>query len=373
MFEFKHIYKAYKKCLKHKKHTKNALKFEQDLVQNICSLEDELKMQTYKIGRSICFLASSPKLREIFAADFRDRVVHHLLVDQLELYYEKKFIYDVYNNRKNKGIHKAVKRAKKFMNRVGHKGYYLQLDIKGFFYNIDKNILFKQIFRDISQSDLKYKDSILYLSNKIIYHDPTKEYIFKGNKATLQNLPSHKTLFKIPKHKGIPIGNLTSQFFANIYLNKFDHFVKRDLKVKYYIRYVDDFVIFDESVERLREVYIKIKQYLYENLHLELRKDVKMQAFKEGLDFLGYIVRPKYTLVRQRVVNNFKYNKALFLDEYENSQAKMDLAKIEIFLSQKASFKGHCSHANSYKLLDKVWHIDDQKYIDLITTKWSTT
>ena len=191
MFSFENIYKAYKDCVKHKRNTLNALSFEVNLVENICNLEEELKSGTYRIGKSICFLASSPKLREIFAADFRDRVVHHLLVNEIEELYEKKFIYDVYNNRKNKGIHGATKRAKSFMNSVGKDGYYLQLDIKGFFYNIDKNILFKQIF-----SDIKTKE-VLYLVNKIIYHDPTKNYIFKGNKKALENLSNHKTLYKV--------------------------------------------------------------------------------------------------------------------------------------------------------------------------------
>ena len=153
MFSFKNIYKAYKACIKHKRGTLNALSFEANLVENICNLEEELNSRTYRIGKSICFLASSPKLREIFAADFRDRVVHHLLVNELEPLYEKKFIYDVYNNRKGKGIHGAIKRAKSFMNSVGSDGYYLQLDIKGFFYNLDKNILFKQMFKDISEVD----------------------------------------------------------------------------------------------------------------------------------------------------------------------------------------------------------------------------
>ena len=132
MFSFKNIYFAYKECKKNKSNTLNVLNFEADLLQNLCNLEDSLKNRTYRIGQSICFLASSPKLREIFAADFKDRVVHHILINEIEPFYEKRFIYDVYNNRKGKGIHNAVKRAKDFMqNQI--EGYYLQLDIKGFF------------------------------------------------------------------------------------------------------------------------------------------------------------------------------------------------------------------------------------------------
>ena len=178
MFSFENIYRAYKDCIKHKRNTLNALEFETDLIENICNLEEELESRTYRIGRSLCFLASSPKLREIFAADFRDRVVHHVLVRELEPLYEKKFIHDVYNNRKGKGIHGAMERAKSFMRSVGDDGYYLQLDIKGFFYNLDKNILFKQMFSDIQkETTLINKKEMLYLLNKIIYHDPTKNYV----------------------------------------------------------------------------------------------------------------------------------------------------------------------------------------------------
>ncbi len=300
MFSFQNIYRAYKDCVKHKRNTFNALNFEANLVENICNLEEELKNKTYHIGKSICFLASSPKLREIFAADFRDRVVHHILVKELEPFYEKKFIYDVYNNRKNKGIHGAIKRAKSFMNGVGKDGYYLQLDIKVFFYNLDKNILFKNLFNDIDKSNIDNKKDILYLANKIIYHDSTKN---------LENLPEHKTLFKLPKHQGLPIGNLASQFFANVYLNKFDHFVKRVLKMKYYIRYVDDFVLFHKSKERLQGCRKEIEIYLKNNLALELRDDTKLKKVTLGLDFLGYIIRPSYMLVRKRVVNNYNIKK----------------------------------------------------------------
>jgi len=125
-------------------------------------------------------LTHSPKLREVFAADFVDRIVHHILVKEIEPFYEPKFIHDVYNNRKNKGIHIAAKRAQSFMNR-DKDGYYLQLDIKGFFYNIDKNILFKRLYADISESDIANKKEILWIANRIIYHNPTRNYVFKGN------------------------------------------------------------------------------------------------------------------------------------------------------------------------------------------------
>ncbi len=398
MFGFKNIYEAYVECRRGKRATANALAFELCLVDRLCELETSLNSRTYRPSRSICFLSSSPKLREIFAADFGDRVVHHLLTPYLQKIFEPKFIYDVYNNRVGKGIHKAVQRAQKFAA-TDNRGYYLQLDIKNFFYSIDKNILFKKLYEGVQKSgyDEETKQKIAWLSNIIIYNDVTKNYIFKGDKYALGALPSHKSLFGAPKHLGLPIGNLTSQFFANLYLNDFDHFVKRELKRKRYIRYVDDFVIFGDDKEELARIKQKIEEYLQVKLKLTLRDDYRLRAVRDGLDFLGYIVRPHYMLVRKRVVNNYKYKKARFLDRYEmylmnNSPEFMRVASggckgrlrpcrldsalpdkacqnqamledIKQFLSVQASFLGHIKHANSHNLKQKVGIIDDEKYI----------
>jgi hypothetical protein len=362
MFTFQNIYKAYTQCRKNKTNTINALKFEQDVLGNLWELYSVVNAKQYTIGKSLCFLTSSPKLREVFASDFRDRVVHHVLVDVLEPLFERKFIYDVYNNRKGRGTHMAVARAKRYMCQTP-KGYYLQLDIKGFFYNLDKQILMDKIKKEVLGSSLDVS-SVLYLAHKIVWHDPTRHYLFKGDKSKLALLPPHKTLFKIPKHKGLPIGNLTSQFFANVYMNDFDNFVKRKLKVKRYIRYVDDFVLFDDSKERLEHLKKEIEQHLAHELHLTLREDTKLKRHTEGLDFLGYIIRPDYTLVRQRVVNNYKKKKALYLNEYERQKGKMSLVEIKAFLSLQASFAGHAKHANSFNLLNKVGEIDEKNPFD---------
>ena len=362
MFTFQNIYKAYTQCRKNKTNTINALKFEQNILENLWELHRVLNANQYSIGKSLCFLTSSPKLREVFASDFRDRVVHHVLVDVLEPLFERKFIHDVYNNRKGRGTHMAVAQAKRYMKQTPH-GYYLQLDIKGFFYNLDKQILMDKIKQEVIGSTLDIS-SVLNLAHKIVWHDPTSHYIFKGDKSKLSLLPTHKTLFKIDKYKGLPIGNLTSQFFANVYMNDFDNYVKRKLKVKRYIRYVDDFVLFDKSKKRLQYFQKEIEQYLKKELYLTLREDTKLKKYTEGLDFLGYIIRPDYMLVRQRVVNNYKKKKALYLKEYERQKGKMNLVEIKAFLSVQASFVGHVQHANSFNLLNKVGQIDEKNPFD---------
>jgi len=176
-------------------------------------------------------------MREIFAADFRDRVVHHLLVGYLEPVYERMFIHDSYACRVGKGVHGGVTRLRSFLDKVTANGtihaWYLKLDIRGFFMNIDKEILYRLVCSKTR------RDSIRWLAARIIFHDCTRDYSFKGQLSLLDMIPPHKTLFKVPQGKGMPIGNLTSQFFANVYMNEFDNYVKRVLKVTHYIRYVD--------------------------------------------------------------------------------------------------------------------------------------
>ncbi len=425
MFEFKEIYRAYLKCRKLKRNTINALTFEQNLLENLCNLETSLNNSSYLPKRLVCFLTSSPKLREVFASDFSDRVVHHIVVPLLEQLYEPKFIYDSYSNRKNRGIHSATKRARHFMR--GSK-YYLQLDIKSFFYSIDKNILFLKLKKEIIKNYNKKVTStqiqmheILNLVYIIIFQDVTKNVIIKANPQMFKNLPPHKTLFKISKDKGLPIGNLTSQFFANVYMNDFDNFIKRKLKSKRYLRYVDDFVLFADSKEELLYFYQEITKYLSKELKLQLRekiyrnpklvsgflghkllrtpnffktflaetsfsfqfkaqnlfwalnqprtsssfqskitKNLILKNNNDGLDFLGYIIRPNYILARKRVVNNYKYKKAKYLQDYERQEGKMSLEEIKKFLSVQASFVGHIKHANSFNLLHKVGKIDEK-------------
>lgn len=368
MFNFKELHQAYLKCRKTKRNTANALKFEMDSITNLCNLETSLNNKTYTPKRSVCFLTTSPKLREVFAADFSDRVVHHLVVPILEQIYEPIFIYDSYSCRKGKGIHNATKRAQKFSK---SSKYYLQLDIKNFFYTIDKQVLFTMLNRQLVRDyEIKVTDTtinlneMLWLLHKIIFHDVTNNAIIKDKKAGLKNIPSHKTLFKIDKSKALPIGNLTSQFFANVYLNGFDNFCKRELKCKKYVRYVDYFVIFDDKKEILMQKKDKIEQYLWDNLKLRLRDEIIRKETNAGLDFLGYIVRPDYTLVRKRVVQNYKRKKAVFLDSYEQQKGKMELEEIKQFLSVQASFLGHIKYANSFNLKKSVGEINESNPFD---------
>lgn len=239
--------------------------------------------------------------------------------------------------------------------------FYLQLDIKNFFYSIDKDRLFEIFKSDLRGMDTADKDELLWLAKTIIYANPTNGCKVMGGGGRSMSLAAHKSLFTLPENKGLPIGNLTSQFFANVYMRKFDEFVQNELEVKEYIRYVDDFVLFHDSKSYLQKCLLEIKEYLARNLALELRQDVKLRANRSGLDFLGYIVRDRYVLVRNRAVKNYKFKKASYLNKYEKKKGKMDKKEIDKFLAVQASFLAHIKWANSYKLRQKVALIDESR------------
>ncbi len=305
LFSFSNLHRCYLKCRARKRNTINALRFEMRLEENLARLERELKTRSYQPARSVCFVVKKPKFREIFAADFRDRIVHHVLVDYLEKIFEPKFIFDSWACRKGKGTHKGVERLQTLARRVTANGtrpaFYLQMDIRNYFGSIDKGILLGLIRRRTSHPQ------VLWLAEKIINNDCTRNYVYKGKSGLLNLLPPHKTLFNAAAGRGLPIGNLTSQFFANVYLNELDQFVKRELKAGYYLRYVDDFILLSGSREELALWRQKITDFARERLALTIHPQKQLIApVSNGIDFLGYIVRPGYMLVRRRVVNNFR-------------------------------------------------------------------
>jgi len=321
--------------------TANALKFELNAEENILKLEQELKAKTYHPSRSLLFVAQKPKKREIFAAAFRDRIVHHVLVDYLERIWEPVFIYDSYACRRKKGTHKAVDRLQVFLRRItknGHvRAWYLQLDIKDFFTSIDKRLLFNLLKKKVKD------ETILWLARTVIFWDPTMSYEIRGRSRDVSSVPPNKSLFGKRNMKGLPIGNLTSQFFANLYLNELDQFVKHTLKARYYLRYTDDFVLLSTSRNDLERYRDSIEEFLKTRLALILHpKRRKLALVSSGIDFLGYIVRPQYVLVRNRVINNLKSKLRNFKGTLK---ARRDMV---------ASYVGHFRWANAYRLTEEI-------------------
>jgi RNA-directed DNA polymerase len=354
LFSFENLYRQYLRCRRHKRNTHNALRFEARLEDNLVRLREELEGRTYHPSRSVCFVVKQPKFREIFAADFRDRVVHHVLVDVLERVWEPIFLHDSYACRKGKGTHRAVKQLQQFMRRVTHNGtkpgFALQLDIRGFFFHIDKERLFRIIAKRIQD------EALLWLARTIIFHDCTEGAVYKTDRRLWRHIPPHKTLFGTENRRGLPIGNLTSQFFSNVYLNELDQFVKHHLKARHYLRYSDDFVLVHEDPAQLLAWREEIQAFLAERLRLSLTDPAATpQTIRNGVDFLGYIVRPDYLLVRRRVVHRLKAR----LARYESRLVRQrpgwvvfthDIATLAKLRASWASSLAHVKMAQCYRL-----------------------
>lgn len=374
IFTYKNLYRAYLECRKNKRKTINALKFEIDFENNLRRLLEELKTRKYRPGRSICFAVKEPSLREIFAADFRDRVVHHLLVGELLPIFEPRFIYDSHACRPKKGTHLAVRRLYKSMKSFQRKDFYPhtrntsarltaseagkpvgagvhygQLDIKGFFMSIDHNVLYSILKTKLEKicnqksarpgMNFQKLEEILWLSRTIIFHKCSENYVTRGDARLLAKIPPHKSLFHQKGEKGLPIGNYSSQFFGNLYLDGLDQFAKRTLKCRRYVRYVDDFVILEKSAERLKFLRDAIDEFLRKNLRLELNfKKCRIQPIGRGIDFLGYFLKPDRIFVRRKVVKRYRnklYPIAIGLRE----------TSLKSLLSMAHSYAGHFKHA----------------------------
>lgn len=318
LFAFKNLYKAYLGCRENKRTTYHAAKFEMSFESELLKLGDELTSHNYQPGPSICFAITDPKLREVWAADFRDRVVHHLLVNYLEPIWERTFVFHSFACRKKRGAHKAICYLKKI---ITPNLFFLQADIQSFFVSIDKSVLFSLVKKHVKNPE------ILWLAEKIISHDSTKNYIPRGDLKLLQSVPPHKSLFgKI--NCGLPIGNLTSQFFANVYLNELDQFIKHSLKCRYYFRYMDDLLLLNSSKEQLLKWRDDIKTFVETNLKLKLHpKKQILQPATNGINFCGYIVKPDYTLIRRRTVKKLKNNLWHFNEKILNTLSPNDMPR----------------------------------------------
>ena len=279
---------------------------EANLEPELIRLEEELQSHTWKPSPSTAFVVTKPKIREIFAAPFRDRIVHHLLYNHLVPVWEPKFIFDSYACRTGKGTHRAtVERLPKFLRSVTANGrrnaYCFQGDIRSFFTSISHEILFRLIAGHIRHPDLKW------LTKTIIFHDAAADHVKHGQVSLFDLVPPGKSLFHAPQGKGLPIGNITSQFFANVYLNELDQFVKHRLKAKYYLRYVDDFLLLHEDTAVLHYWRERIGAFLQERLALTLHpRKQRIFPVRQGIDFLGYVVWPDHIVSRQRVVHALK-------------------------------------------------------------------
>ncbi len=372
------LFNAYYTCRGNKRNTHNALSFEVDYENNLVQLCNDLNNNHYKIGRSIAFIVKKPVIREIFAADFRDRVVHHLIINKLNPLFEKEFILDSYACRVGKGTHYGIKRVAGFIQNCSHNYtgdcYILKLDILGFFMHINRFILFERLEKFIQ---VKYqkpdKELLIQLCKEIIFNEPTQNCTIKGCTKNWEGLPNNKSLFHSAPGCGLPIGNLTSQVFANFYMNSLDHFIKYDMGIKYYGRYVDDFVIIHPDKKYLKMIIPLLTSYLSTTLQLTLHpKKQYLQHYTKGVRFLGTVIKPNRIYIGNRTKGNFymaiqKQNKVV-----ENNIIQLE--QLNQFLSSMNSYLGIMKHYKTYRLrmgmLLKYLNPQWLKYVYLVGDKF---
>lgn len=300
-FSFTELVQAYFDCRKNKRNTKSALTFEQDLERNLWALYEDLVLGQYQPGKSICFVVTQPKPREVWAADFRDRVVHHLLYNKISPRFYASFIADSCACIPGRGTLYGAKRLESKIRSITQNwskaAYYLKLDLANFFVAINKEILWDLLAEEIDEPFW------LDLTHKVLFHDPRNNYEFQGPQDSINLVPLHKRLTNQPDYLGLAIGNLSSQFLANVYLNVLDQFIKHQIGAKYYIRYVDDFILLHESPQFLNEAKAKIEVFLIDRLDAKINpKKTILQPIDRGVDFVGQVIKPWRRETRKRNV-----------------------------------------------------------------------
>lgn len=287
---FENLHSAALKAQKGKKNKFSTAVFFVRLEEHLFDLQNELSKQTYQPGAYHTFYIHDPKKRMISAAPFRDRVVHHALCNVIEPIFEKTFIFDCYANRLGKGTHKALNRYQYFAKKYK---YVLKSDIRKFFPSIDHKVL-----KALLRRKVKCKNT-LWLIDKIIDNSNSQE--------SIEHLfPGDDLFTSLNRRKGLPIGNLTSQFWANVYMNGFDHFVKERLRAKGYIRYVDDFVVFSSSKSELNDFRKEIQNYLI-NLRLKVHPNkTQIKRTIDGIPFLGFTIFPNRKYVKKEKIKRFR-------------------------------------------------------------------
>jgi retron-type reverse transcriptase len=305
---------AWKEFLNGKRKRKDVRTFETKLADNIFCLHDSLVSGKYKHGSYFEFTIHDPKKRDIHKASVRDRLLHHAIHRKLYKFYDQIFISDSYSCRNGKGIHGALNRFKKYYWKTSRNKrrtvWVLKCDIRKFFDSIDHKILISILSKKIGDSN------IIFLLQKII------------------------DSFEKSKGKGIPLGNLTSQLFANIYLNELDQFIKHKLRIKFYIRYADDFVFLSTDRFKLEKILPEIQNFLDEKLKLELHPNkISITTFSSGVDFLGWVNFPNHCILRavtkRRMLKNLRNNpKPEIVHSYLGLLSHGNTRKLRSFLDE---------------------------------------
>lgn len=338
IYDFKNLLLAYQAARKCKRYKFNIVSYGFYLESNLLKLQRELITESYLPSSYVCFTVLDPKMRKVAAPAFRDRVLHHSLVSQIESLFESKFIYDSFACRKNKGTHFGSSRIKKFLQAARSKHgkdtpiYCLRMDIEKYFASISWDVLLSIVNKTILCEKTK----------KLIEKIVTKHKCFDTYGQYIQ---APDDVIKPDKRQGVPIGNLTSQLFANIYLNELDHFAKETLHLKWYARYMDDFLVIHPNKSYLKQIKEEMRVFLEQHLNLRLHpKKVIIQNVKDGIPFVGYLIFYDHILVRGKTLLRMRQKLKLRRIKYDKIGDNHALA------ATHSSIRGHLKHANAYGL-----------------------
>lgn len=348
------VEEAYYDCRKHKRGKKSSLEYELNYELNNLRLWRDLNSETYEISTCICFYVTRPKLREVFCANFRDRIVHHLIMRKFLPLFESCMIDDSYNCRVGKGVFYGINRVKQHIadvsNSYTREAWCLCLDLKGFFMSIDRDILWHIIENTIRYN--YHNDDIewwLRLIHKVVSHRPEQNCDIRGEIYLKELISPDKSLFH-SDGKGLPIGNLTSQIFANFYMTMYDRWLCSQLNTnERYGRYVDDIRIIGVDKARLLRLLYLSRRWLTDNLHVSIHPNkVSIQSVHKGVFFIGSVIKHGRTYAGRNIVDA-AFGAVSDWNKDQNPNTPHYVQRIN-------SYFGFLIHCNSYAIRWRIWN-----------------
>lgn len=334
IYDFENLYKAWEEARKGKRYRDDVLIFNRNYEEHLIDIQNQLIYETYEVGRYHTFYVYEPKKRLIMSLPFKDRIVQWAIYRQLFPIYEKTFIQDSYACRIGKGTHKAADRLQYWLRQTDRKPqryYYLKMDISKYFYRVDHEILIKILKRRIKD------ERLIRLLEKVVNCETTQFGLPMGKE------PDEVKVEDRLSDKGMPIGNLTSQMFANIYLNEVDQYAKHKLGLHYYIRYMDDIIILHHDKKYLAEVKELIGIFLDENLRLNLNNKTAIRPCSMGVDFVGFRTWATHRRLKKKTALKIKRNLKRQIRKVRAGEESKERLERSI-----ASYRGILSHCNSY-------------------------
>ena len=373
------LYVAFEDAARHKHKMSYVVKFERELAENLNALCDDLLTHRYKALPSKCFVVEYPKLREVFAAMFRDRVVHHLYFRYTHQLFERTFIADSYSCIKGRGTLYGVNRLRQQIRQASlnwqERAYAMSLDIRGYFMHISREKLLRIATGSLRKmaahkvgltdevpipsgalltptttwAEIRDIDFLLWLTEQIVMLDPMENCIIVGDESDWDGIDHAKCMRFVEKGLALPIGNLTSQLYSNVYMNPFDQFVKRDILCRHYGRYVDDSTMIDPDREWLLAQVPKLREFLADELGLELHMGkLHIQEIHRGVEFLGTFVKPYRDYVSNKTLERIK-----------GRVQQIDLRNGEAANRTICSYLGILNHTASYNLRREIFDTSD--------------